>query len=272
MVAADASGDTGAAVNAARKSIDLEGFGQEWMSLAILSSRSGDRATELEAITHASSGPVDPFVELNAAILLGADGDANGAEEAARRLVKVQPDIEQVLAMGPPTLEAMVAMVRPEVARALLASGDPGSAFLIALSGEDRTLADELVATLATNDPSASRSWSSVVDAWFGDASAVAAIYASSVASPTLPHLMWSWRVAVHSCDAAATERWEEAAWIGFGYRPTTPFELGVAPDFQSRLLPTYYPAFIWRLEHPVRPYVAGSWTFSLGRPACVAG
>jgi O-antigen ligase len=272
MVAADASGDTGAAVNAARKTIDLEGFGQEWMSLAIMSSRLGDRATELEAITHASSGPVDPFVELNAAILLGADGDANGAEVAARRLVEVQPDIEQVLATGPQSLEAMVAMARPEVARTLLASGDPDSAFLIALTGEDRPLADELVATLGTSDPSASRSLSSVVAAWFGDASAAAATDASSVAAPTLSHLTWSWRVAAHACDTAATERWEEAAWIGFGYRPTTPVELGVAPEFQSRLLPTYYPSFIWRLEHPLHPYVAGSWTFSLGRPACVAG
>ena len=102
MVAADAAGDSAAAIAAARKMVELEGFGQQWMSLAILASRMGDRATELDAIAHATAGPpVDPLVELNVIALLDAAGDQAGAEAAARRLLTVQPDIEPILAERP---------------------------------------------------------------------------------------------------------------------------------------------------------------------------
>lgn len=57
----------------------------------------------------------------------------------------------------------------------------------------------------------------------------------------------------------------------GFGYRPSVPTALGMAPDVQNWLLPDRYPSYVWRLDHPHRPYVAGSWTYRLGRPACVA-
>ncbi len=270
MVAADATGDSAGAIAAVRELIQLEGFGQEWISLAILASRANDRVAELEAIARATSGPSDPFVELNAAILLDAAGDPAGAEAAAARLLRAQPDIEQVLPSDHPALSTIVARVRPTVARDRLAAGDAETAFVIALTGEDRLLADELVGTVTTGDPLAGATWARIVDAWFGDPSARAALDSASVATPTLSQLSWSWRVAVHACDPAATKRWERATAIAFGYLPTTPTALGVTPGFQSRMLPERYPEFIWHLVNPLRPYVTGTWTYALGRPACV--
>jgi hypothetical protein len=270
MVAADASGDSAAAIAAARKMIELEGFNQQWMSLAILASRSGDRATELDAIAHAASGPSDPFIALNASILLDAAGDQAGAEAAARRLLEAQPEIEQVLAFGPRALSTVVARLRSDVARDRLAAGDAQTAFVIALTGEDHPLADDLLESVATSDPSAAGMWASIVDAWFGVASARAALDATSLASPTQANLLWSWRVAVHACDPAATKRWERAVAIAVGSLPLTPLALGVTPGFQSRMLPERYPTFIWHVVDPLRPYVIGTWTYSLGRPACV--
>jgi hypothetical protein len=270
MVAADAIGDLAGAITAARQTIRLEGFGQQWMMLAILASRSDDRATELDAIAHATSGPTDPFVELNASILLDAAGDPAAAETAARQLLLVEPDVEQVLEFGPTALSTTVARVRPAVAQDRLAAGDADAAFVIALTGEDHPLADALVATLATSDKSSAGMWATIVDAWFGDASARATLDAASVASPTQSHLLWSWRIAVHACDPSATKRWEQAIVIGIGYLPTTPTALGVTPGFQSRMLPDRYPPFIWHVDNLERPYVIGTWTYSLGRPDCV--
>jgi hypothetical protein len=209
-------------------------------------------------------------VELNAAILLDAAGDPAGAEAAAARLLLAQPDIGLVLPSGHLDLSTIVAWVRPTVARDRMASGDTDTAFVIALTGEDRPLADELVATVTIGDPLAGATWARIVDAWFADASARDALDGASVATPTLPQLSWSWRVAVHACDPVATKRWERAVAIAFGYLPRTPTELGVAPGFRSRMLPDRYPEFIWHLVNPLRPYVTGTWTYALGRPACV--
>jgi hypothetical protein len=238
------------------------------MSLAILAARAGDRATELDAIAHATSGPIDPFVELNAAILLEAAGDFTGAAAATQRLLEAQPDIEQVLANGPPMLPAPE--VRAGAARSRLAAGDPDSAFTIALTADARPLTDELLATIGSADQTAAADFATVVAAWFGDQGARAAADASSLASPTQGHLVWSWRLAVQACDIAGAARWGEAIRIEFGYEPTMPIRLGSVPDVEGRLLPIYYPPFIWRLDHPYRPYVIGTWTYVLARPACV--
>ena len=102
MVAADAAGDPAEAIAAAREVIDREGFGQQWISLAVLAAGQGDRATEQDAIAHATAGPpVDPIVELNVIALRDAAGDTAGAEAAARRLLGVQRDIEAILRTGP---------------------------------------------------------------------------------------------------------------------------------------------------------------------------
>lgn len=273
MVAADAAGDPEAAIAAARKTVELEGFGQEWMSLAILASRQGDRATELDAITRATAGPpVDPLVELNALALLDAAGDRPGAEAAARRLLGVQPDIEPILRSGRPSVAAIVAAVRPDVAAGRMADGDADSAFLVALSGEDRESADALLAQVATSDPARAHDWRSIVDAWFGDAAARAAFDASTRAHLTFGGSTWAWRLAGRACDAAGRSFWERAIEIGYSFHPTTPAGIHVTPPDQVNDLPERYPTFVWKLDHPQRPYVAGTWTFSTGRPACVAG
>jgi hypothetical protein len=270
MVAADLTGDSAGAIAAAREMIRLEGFGQQWMSLAILASRTGDRATELEAIAQATSGVADPIVELNAAIRLDAAGDPAGAEAAAARLLQAQPDFELALSSDHQGLSAILTRVRPSVARARYAAGDADSAFVIALSGDDRALADELVAMVTTRDSAAAGTWASIVDAWFGDPSAREARDGTSMASPTLANLSWSWRLAVHACDLEATRRWERSIAIGLGYLPLTPTKLGVVPEVQSRVLPERYPEFIWHLVNPLRPHVTGTWTYEPGRPACV--
>ena len=270
MVAADAVGDPKAAIEAARKTIELEGFGQEWMSLAILAARQGDRATELDAIARATAGPpVDPVVELNVVALLDAAGDRAGAAAAARRLLDVQPDIERIVRTGPPAMAAAVAAVRADVAAGRMAAADPDSAFLIALSGEDRQLADGLLAQVTTADPARAGDRRSMVDAWFGDRTAQAALDTSARAAPTLEGSLWAWRLAGRACDKAAVLFWERAIRVAFRVHATTPAELMVAPTDQAGTLPDRYPVWVWKQSHPNRPYVAGTWTFSSGRPTC---
>ena len=172
--AAAATNDLDGAIEAARKAAGSERFGQAWMTVAILASLQGDRATELDAIARATAGPpVDPIVELNVSALRDAAGDKAGAEDAASRLLEVQPDIEPVVRARSPEVAAAIAAARSSAAQGRLAAGDPRSAFLIALSGDDRQLSDDLLAAVADQgDPD----WSQVVEAWFGDAAARKAI------------------------------------------------------------------------------------------------
>jgi hypothetical protein len=140
---------------------------------------------------------------------------------------------------------------------------------LIALSGDDRPLADELIETIAATDTDGAKTWQTIVNAWFGDPSAMAALEGTSVRSPTPSLLTWSWRVAAHACMPDATERWGNAVRIAVRSVPSIPTQLGMAPDFQAWRLPSRYPSFVWRLTHPNRPYVEGTWTYAFGRPAC---
>jgi len=270
MIAADAAGDVSGAIAAARQTTDLEGFGQEWLALATLTSRAGDQTTAREALTRATSGEaVDPLVQLNAAILLAAAGDRVGAEAAARRLLHAQPDIESVLARGPQALSEIVAGLRAGMATEALDAGDHARAFLIALSGEDRDLADALVGRVGSArlapDPRI------LVDAWFGSERARVDLESAALADPSPERLLWAWRVAAHACDSAAAERWSRALEIINGSRPTMPTALGMTPAFQGRILPPRYPTFVWRLEYPLRRYVNGTWVYTLGRSSCSA-
>ena len=272
MVAADASGDPVAAIEAAHKIVELEGFGQQWMSLAVLASRSGDHALVGDALARArESPPVDPIVELNAAELLLVAGDETGATDAARRLLAVQPDIEPAVASALPEVGRLVGTVRTEVAGQASAAGDTSTAMQIALYGEDRALATRLLDGLAAKDPVGADHWRTLVAAWFGNGSERAAFDDAVSAAPTADGILWAWRLAARSCDGSSADDWERAAQLGFSLTPTMTIEAGVAPDLQTRVLPLRYPAFLWRLEDPYRPYVDGTWTFLEGRPACIA-
>lgn len=269
MVAADAVGDATDAVASARRVVDLEGFSQEWITLATLLRRAGDAAGARDATDRATAHPpVDPFVQLNAAIQYEATGATERAEEAVRLLYAVQPDIEPVLADGPSGLAAMAARVRPSAASALMEAGQHDLAMLVALSGEDRELATTLVsdASLASA-PDAY--WRTVIAAWFGDPSARTAHDAAAAADPQPAAFDWSWRLAARACDTEATAGWERAVEIAVGRHPAAPTALGVAPGFQVRLFPVRYPGVVWRMDHPQWAYVTGIWTYTLGRPDC---
>jgi hypothetical protein len=270
MAAADATNDPVGAMAAARKIAELEGFGQEWMTVAILASRQGDRTTELGAIRRAMAGPpIDPIVELNAIPLLDAAGDHAGALTAARQLLQVQPDIEGIIRDSTAGVAAPVADVRAEVAQQRLAAGDPAAAFLIALSGEDRGLSQDLLAKITSSDPESATSWAPVVDAWFGDPKARDTINAKARSQPTLERAMWAWRIAGRSCDGRGMSFWERAMKIRFAVIATTPKRLRRAPIDANRAFPNFYPSWVWGLDQPKHPYVAGTLTFSSGRPAC---
>ena len=271
MVAADALEDHREAIESARRLVAIEGFGQEWLSLAILLERDGDAAGAGDALRNATlHAPVDPVVELNAAVLYQAIGDTNSADEAVLRLLAAQPDIEPILKDGPPSLATAAANLRARAASDLVAREDLQSAFLVALSGEDHDLAVQLLATLAPQSPSAQQ-WSTVVDAWFGDPAARAMLDERSMATHDASSLEWSWRVAGHACDAAAAEKWQQASEIGAGRRFSTPSKIGRAPDFQVNLLPRLYPGSVWKMSLPTRPYVSGIWSWTDDRSGCTA-
>jgi O-antigen ligase len=273
MAAADAAGDPAAAIAAARKTVELEGFGQQWMSLAILASQQGDRTAELEAIARATAGPpVDPLVELNVMVLLDAAGDRAGAEAAARRLLEVEPDFEPLLRTGPPAMATLAAAVRADVATRRITEGDMNAAFQVALSGGDEVLARRLIAQVPAGDAAETLDWTSIVDAWFGDATARAKLDAAARADPSIDRARWAWRLAGRACDDAGMTFWERAIEIGYSFHPAVPAQLTLAPDGQARDLPILYPTFVWKLDHPKRPFVAGTWTFFSGRPECAPG
>jgi len=62
---------------------------------------------------------------------------------------------------------------------------------------------------------------------------------------------------------------WERAIRIAFSLHAETPAELMLAPTDQAGTLPDRYPRAVWKMDDPKRPYVAGTWTFSSGRPSC---
>ena len=268
--AAAASDDPAAALEAARKAAASEGFGQEWMTVAILAAQQGDRATELDAIGRATAGPpVDPIVELNAISLLDAAGDKAGAEAAARRLLEIQPDIEPVIGTRSPDVAATIASVRSAVAHEAMAASDAPTAFLIALSGEDRALSQDLLGALTDHDVQPDPSWATIVDAWFGDPAARKTVESSARSDPNLDGAMWAWRLAGRACDRSAMSFWEKASKILFSVHPLTPKALGVAPVDDTRALPERYPVYVWLQDDPKHPYVPGTLTFSTGRPVC---
>ena len=272
MLAQARSGDLTDATADARQTIGLEGFGQEWLMLALLDTRIGDRAGARDALDHATAHPpFDPVVELNAAMLYMADHDSAKASGAIRRLLVAQPDIEPLLATAQSTLADVVEGSRSAAATDSLAAGDPDSALAIALYGSDRSLANSVLDRVAVGDPNSAHWRTTVVAAWFGDLAARASLDAEAAVHPSVDRLVWAWRVAAHACDEAASNWWERAVEIAAGYQPSVPVAIGVAPDFQARLLPNRYPGVVWRMDYPSQPYVDGTWTFALGQPACAA-
>ena len=269
MVAADAAGDLTEALAAAHMIVDLEGFGQEWLSLGVLRARSGDAAGAREAFDRATAFPaLDPVVELNAALHYHTSGDSDDTTRALVRLLQVQPDIEPLLADTVPQLASPTAAARREAAIAAL-GWDVNTAFLIALSGEDRDLATELLGRVAATDPASEASWRTIIAAWFGDDAARATHDSLTLAQPTLGPLDWSWRLAARACDDAAADRWARAIEIGTTVKATMPVVMGVTPTFHSGMFPPRYPVVVWRVDHPQRAYVDGIWTFNVGRAPC---
>jgi hypothetical protein len=268
--AAAASGDQAAALDAARKAAEAEGFGQEWMTVAILAAQQGDRATELDAIGRATAGPpVDAIVELNVIALLDAAGDKAGAEAAARRLLAAQADIEPVIGARSPEVAATIAAVRSMVAHERMSAGDRRTAFLIALSGDDRPLAEDLLAEVPDQDAPGDPDWGQIVDAWFGDAAARTAVDSAARSAPTFDGTYWAWRLAGRACDRAGMSSWERASNILYSSSPIGARKLGVAPVDATRALPDRYPTYVWLQGAPKHPYVPGTLTFSTGRPVC---
>ena len=270
MVTADASGDSTGAIASARRLLQLEGFGQQWLELAILADRSGDRQLAADAVEKATSQtPIDPVVELNAIILESSLGETSAVDRAAQGLLAAQPDIETVADGGPQVLQTAIARNRSNVATDLLEAGNTSAAFLVSLSGDDSTLASELVDHVRQLDPPTAIYWSQLARAWFGDEGARADLDRMALADPRPDAILWSWRLAARACEDQPTRMWQRALELKSGVTPSAPTSLGVAPKFQVRLLPSRYPAYVWRVAATGAPYVEGTWTYSLGRPSC---
>jgi hypothetical protein len=108
-----------------------------------------------------------------------------------------------------------------------------------------------------------------LIAAWAGDKTARAKMDASARAAPTLDGSFWAWRLAGRACDKAGMRFWERAVRIAYSFVPRQPAELLMAPTGQVGPLPDRYPSFVWRLNQPKHPYVAGTWTYSIRPPTC---
>jgi len=235
----------------------------------VLAARNGDRSTAEAALEHATAHlPDDPIVLLNAAMLYDEFGADDSAAVAARHLLQVQPDIQSIAAHLPEPIGRRIDAARAPAAAQSMADR-PDIAFLIALYGNDRDLAESVVRQVATTEPDVAATWANVTSAWFGDRAARASLDAEAVRRPTADNLARSWRLAVRDCDAGSADQWQRAVELAGGIDPQVAVAAGVAPDFQARQFPTRYPGVVWRMDFPTRPYLEGIWSFAMGKPPC---
>lgn len=265
-VAADRVGDDVAARSATEAAERIEGTAAHQISLAWLAMGAGDAATAARLATDAlAQDQLDPFVLLNALTLLddGTHGDAQlealTALYVAEYAFSVDGMPEDILPLAP--------KARTEAVDRLLADGRPYPALVVALTAEDRDLADQ---TVGAADAELRDDLTLVVDAWFGGETERSTLYATTSAAPNADTIWTSWYVAAHACDEAEAQRWRQANVILTGQPPVIP---GVASSASAPALwPTGYPEQVWRLALPSSPYVAGTWTYPRVAPDCLSG
>ncbi len=267
MVLADATGDSQAAIAAARRLVELEGLAQHRIELAILLDRIGQHDAALSAVRMAlARDAVDPFVQLNGAVLLAAAGDDDGATAALARLVVAQPFIGLQATALPPAVGRLLPAATSTAVAMLQAAGRWSDALAAALAG-DPSLADAVLETA----PAEQRPWQTQLrNAWLGNDAALSALEASLRAEPAdATMIKWAWLLEARRCAPPAVNRWPRVLRILDGELVGVPVQLATGLG-RTSMRPPYYPEVLYPVGVPTNPYVGGTWTYGMGEPACV--
>ena len=180
-VAADRAGRLDEAIVAVRHMIALEPFAQHQAELAILLDRSGDSAGAIQEMRSAAADQRDPFVQLNAAILLSKYGLRAEAERAATQLIVLQPLIGIQRSALPAGVQSLWADATAAAIPQLEAAGQWDDALAAALLG-NLSLAPGVVAA----SPVARRAILADVEAaWGGSAASRTAVEHAARADPS---------------------------------------------------------------------------------------
>ena len=268
VLAADAAGDSATALDAAARRTELEGLQQHRIELGILLARSGrleEAALSLRAA--AERDAVDPFVQLNVALLDASGQTADERTLALRRLIASQPLFGLVSSELPSSVAPLLGPATDGAVADLLARGQVDDAMRAALVGGDAALVDSVVAGA---DSPAKAFYADVAAAWAGSVEADGRVRATATEHPTAVNgAWWAWLLSVRRCDRPEAHRWSEIWRIATGAIVAMPIGLGTVPALDGSMVPQWYPESIWGVGGPGEPYVPGTWVIALGTPVC---
>lgn len=268
-VASDAAGRPEEAAMAARRSFQLDGLAQHEVEEAVALDSAGLQADALSTVRDAAArDPGDPFVQLNAGMLLARHGAGQEAEAAFQRLLQVEPTFGLAAAGLTDQGRASFAAARRDLLTQLIDAGAYDAALRIALTSGDPPGVD---ATVRGADAADNGLYAQIASAWMtGSPDAIRAVEGSAANARGTPVLAWwAWLLAAHRCDAAATDRWGKVYSIRTRDLPSVPVLLGRVPETLASMEPPLYPTALWQVGGFAHPYVRGTWVYMRGTPSC---
>jgi hypothetical protein len=265
MRAADAAGEEAEALEAAREAVVLDPLAQHRIAVAVLLARAGAADESMaEARSALAASVADPFVELNAALLLAGDQAASNA--ATARLLEHEPGLTLLVSTFPEVLAGALPVAVVGARDALVARGAWDEAMLLALA-----IGDEGAVRVVSDLVPADRRpfFDAIAEGWSGSPSGFARVIAFAESQPSLSRAKWAWLLSARGCDQAGSDRWADVyRLLGPAY-PSVPIALGPLPDVAVSMFPPRYPEAVWNIGFPKPGYVSGTWTYRMGTPGC---
>ena len=254
-LALSAAGEWEQAEAAYRRVTEIDDLPAAWLGLARSQAESGrsplDVATSLtEALRLGEQQPALAFAAAEVYDMIGATDEANAAYAGALTLVpSLATDTVWRAELGP---DRFASIVDAAIARA------PAEGWDVALMAGDPMRAHELVVGQSDVDLK-----SDVIDAWNGDADALAAVYAAAEATPeNATRLSLAARVAAQVGDEESAAKYRRLIRLGPFYGPiTVNAAYGERDPLADAAMGTstyYYGTYTYRRAMPLDPLPPG--------------
>ena len=261
----EAAGHLDQAMVAGKKLVDVEPLAQHEIRLAIVMWNAGSRDESLKMVADAvARDPPDPFVELNAAVLLARAGSRDEASSHLGKLLEIQPWLGLILDQLP---RELMGVREPAVQQATMELAQSGSeeAIVLAVGSGHPELARSLL-------DRAERDEKALLEAF---ASGLNGSRTSGVEEDALEHPggagpLWAWVLSARQCDGAATARWARFYFLSRGVYPQVPTRIGMEPSLGNAMYPFLYQGAVWKVLYPRDPNPNGTWVYDTGTPACL--